>query len=207
CLMMERYHHHPCCDAKTQEEEGKISSLVEETKMPFRDAPQLLYSQSAHSQVAPRWTQTEMLVLVREKWIVENEIIHSTSKIQNDGVVSNMWKLVSTRCKSSKVERTADQCRKKWESLLSDCKKIKDWEFQFQAQSYWNMSHNAKKQHKIPSYMERQLFDAMDAYLSKVPIRSSQDTFDSLDTEANGLIAIEHDFQDDILEVQVPTHS
>lgn len=206
CVMMEGTHHHPSHLAQVQEEEGHTSSSVEEAEMPLQNFPQLVTSESTRSHVTPMWTVNEMLVLVREKWAAEHEILCSTCSIQSSGD-SDKWHIVSNRCKTSKVLRTASQCRKKWEALFSEYKKIKNWVFRCQTQPYRNMSHNAKKQHKLPFYMEQELFDAMDAHLGKRPSRSPEAMFDSMDVGTDDLFTSEDDLQDDMSEMQYLTLS
>eukprot|EP01018_Ginkgo_biloba_P026763 Gb_39524 [translate_table: standard] len=203
---MEGSHQHPTHFALLQREEGQTSSSVEEMEGPLQDVQRQPNSQSSRSQVAPRWTLTEMLVLVREKWAIEYEIQRSPSAIHVNGA-SDKWNIISNRCTTSQVLRTAGQCRKKWESLWSDYKKIKDWEVHHRTEPYWNLSHQAKKQHKLPFYLERELFDAMDAHLGKTPNTCVEATFDSMDAGADCLFAAEDDSQDEIIEMQDPTPS
>lgn len=186
--------------AEVQEEEGHTLSSVEEAETPLQNIPQLITSQSTRSHVTPRWTLNEMLVLVREKWAAENEILCSTCIQSNGG--SDKWHNVSNRCKTSQISRTASQCRKKWESLFSNYKKIKDWDFHRHTQPYRNTSPNAKKQHKLPFYMEQELFDAMDANLGKRPTRSLEPMFDNMNVGAVDFFTSEDDLQDDMFEMQ-----
>jgi len=205
-LAMEGSHHYVSHFAQTQQEEGQPASSIEELDPPLQEAARLSSSHSTRLQVAPRWTLTEMLVLVREKWAVENELQLSPSKSQFTGV-SDKWSIISNRCAASHVQRTAGQCRKKWELLISDYKKIKEWERQCGVESYWSLSHSAKREHKLPFYLERELFDVMDANLDKTPTACPDATFDSMDVAADSLFTANDDSQDDMVKMQDPTAS
>eukprot|EP01018_Ginkgo_biloba_P024369 Gb_35051 [translate_table: standard] len=205
-IKMEGSHQYASPYGRMQQEEGQTASSLDDLETPLHDAPQLPDSQSTRLQVAPRWTLTEMLVLVREKWAVENELQHSPSKSQYTGA-SDKWSSISNRCTASNVLRTAGQCRKKWELLISDYKKIKDWERHCGIDSYWSLNHNSKREHKLPFYLERELFDAMDAHLGKTPSTCPEATFDSMDVGADGLFTAEDDSQDAIVKMQHPPPS
>ncbi|KAL8247319.1 hypothetical protein R6Q59_008535 [Mikania micrantha] len=70
------------------------------------------------SKVAPDWTVEESLILVNEVSAVEADCGHTLASFQK-------WKIIVENCNALGVNRNLNQCRRKWDSLLSDYKKIK----------------------------------------------------------------------------------
>ncbi|XP_076912892.1 uncharacterized protein LOC143571318 [Bidens hawaiensis] len=70
------------------------------------------------SKVAPDWTVEESLILVNEVSAVESDCGGSLASFQK-------WKIIVENCNALGVNRNLNQCRCKWDSLLSDYKKIK----------------------------------------------------------------------------------
>ncbi|XP_076959184.1 uncharacterized protein LOC143635184 isoform X2 [Bidens hawaiensis] len=70
------------------------------------------------SKVAPDWTVEESLILVNEVSAVESDCGGSLASFQK-------WKIIVENCNALGVNRNLNQCRRKWDSLLSDYKKIK----------------------------------------------------------------------------------
>ncbi|KAL9439768.1 hypothetical protein AB3S75_018609 [Citrus x aurantiifolia] len=69
------------------------------------------------SQVGPDWSSKESLILVNEIAAVEADCLKALSSYQK-------WKIISETCTALDVPRTANQCRRKWDSLLDEYKKI-----------------------------------------------------------------------------------
>ncbi|KAK9065621.1 hypothetical protein SSX86_015022 [Deinandra increscens subsp. villosa] len=70
------------------------------------------------SKVAPDWTMEESLILVNEVSAVESDCGDTLASFQK-------WKIIVENCNAFGVNRNLSQCRRKWDSLLSDYKKIK----------------------------------------------------------------------------------
>lgn len=70
------------------------------------------------SQVAPDWTVQDSLFLVNEISAVEGDCLNTLSSFQK-------WKIIVQNCNVLEVHRTLNQCKRKWDSLLCDYKKIK----------------------------------------------------------------------------------
>lgn len=70
------------------------------------------------SKVAPDWTIEESLILVNEVSAVESDCRDTLASFQK-------WKIIVENCNALGVNRNLNQCRRKWDSLLSDYKKIK----------------------------------------------------------------------------------
>ncbi|XP_071695672.1 uncharacterized protein [Rutidosis leptorrhynchoides] len=70
------------------------------------------------SKAAPDWTVEESLILVNEIAAIEADCGGTLSSFQK-------WKIIVQNCNVLDVNRNLNQCRRKWDSLLSDYKKIK----------------------------------------------------------------------------------
>ncbi|KAD3641731.1 hypothetical protein E3N88_30955 [Mikania micrantha] len=70
------------------------------------------------SKAAPDWTVEESLTLVNEVAAIEADCRGTLSSFQK-------WKIIVDNCNALDVYRNLNQCRRKWDSLLSDYKKIK----------------------------------------------------------------------------------
>lgn len=70
------------------------------------------------SKAAPDWTVEESLTLVNEITAIEADCRDTLSSFQK-------WKITVENCNALGVNRNLNQCRRKWDSLLSDYKKIK----------------------------------------------------------------------------------
>ncbi|ERN12567.1 hypothetical protein AMTRI_Chr01g136460 [Amborella trichopoda] len=95
-------------------------------------------SRYTRSRAAPEWTLTEMLILVREVCSAEEECLGLS--------VYQKWKIVSENCGVLDVMRSANQCRRQWEMMLSDYKKIKEWELQSGIGSFWKVNVDQMKE-------------------------------------------------------------
>ncbi|KAK1438231.1 hypothetical protein QVD17_04037 [Tagetes erecta] len=74
-------------------------------------------SSSLHtrSKAAPDWTVEESLILVNEVNAVEADCGETLSSFQK-------WKIIVQNCNALDVNRNLNQCRRKWETLLSHYK-------------------------------------------------------------------------------------
>ncbi|KAJ0666514.1 putative transcription factor MYB family [Helianthus annuus] len=70
------------------------------------------------SKAAPDWTVEESLILVNEVTAIEVDCRDTLSSFQK-------WKIIVENCNALGVNRNLNHCRRKWDSLLSDYKKIK----------------------------------------------------------------------------------
>ncbi|KAL9448270.1 hypothetical protein AB3S75_015695 [Citrus x aurantiifolia] len=76
-----------------------------------------LGTRHTRSQVGPDWSSKEALILVNEIAVVEADCLKALSSYQK-------WKIISETCTALDVPQTANQCRRKWDSLVDEYKKI-----------------------------------------------------------------------------------
>lgn len=112
-------------------------------------------SRRTRSQVAPDWTVKDCMILVNEIAAVEADCSNALSSFQK-------WTMISENCNALDVHRTLNQCRRKWDSLVSDYNQIKQWE-QRSGLSYRSLSDEKRKKLKLPANVDNELLEAIDA--------------------------------------------
>ncbi|XP_013625517.1 PREDICTED: uncharacterized protein LOC106331665 isoform X1 [Brassica oleracea var. oleracea] len=115
-------------------------------------------SRRTRSQVAPEWTLKDCLILVNEIAAVESDCSNALSSFQK-------WTMISDNCNALDVHRTFNQCRRKWDSLVSDYSQIKKWESQERGSvhSYWSLSVEKRRKLNLPGNVDNELFQAINA--------------------------------------------
>ncbi|OVA19304.1 Myb-like domain [Macleaya cordata] len=129
----------------------KKEELGLESKRKTSSSSRVVGSRFTRSRIAPDWTAQEMLILVREIAAIDAAFLRALPSIQK-------WKMISDNCAASGVVRSSDQCHRKWESLLVEFKKIKDWESQPGVASYWSLENERKMELGLPSFFDEELF-------------------------------------------------
>lgn len=84
------------------------------------------------------------------------------------------WKWVENYCYSRGCLRSQNQCNDKWDNLLRDYKKVRDYDysmstttpppsssFQFSTPSYWTMDKQQRKLRNLPSNLAPELFHSL----------------------------------------------
>ncbi|KAG7540804.1 hypothetical protein ISN45_Aa07g009630 [Arabidopsis thaliana x Arabidopsis arenosa] len=115
-------------------------------------------SRRTRSQVAPDWAVKDCLILVNEIAAVEADCSNALSSFQK-------WTMISENCNALDVRRNLNQCRRKWDSLVSDFNQIKQWESQYRGsgRSYWSLSSDKRKLLNLPGNIDIELFEAISA--------------------------------------------
>ncbi|GMQ02559.1 hypothetical protein CsSME_00048725 [Camellia sinensis var. sinensis] len=132
-------------------------------------------SRRTRSQVAPDWSSQESLTLITEIAAVERDCRNTLSSFQK-------WKIIVENCNSLEVFRTLNQCRRKWDSLLSDYKKIKLWESsESRVESYWSIDYERRCEFGFPEDFDFEVFKAIDDHLK---VGDGSDTDPDVDPEA-----------------------
>ncbi|GLT67516.1 hypothetical protein SLA2020_398170 [Shorea laevis] len=107
------------------------------------------------SQAAPDWPLEHALILVNEIAAVEMDCSNAFSSFQK-------WKMVVENCNALGVPRSLDQCRRKWDSLLGQYNKIRQWESKSRSNSYWSLRVERRKVCGLPEDFDKELFKAID---------------------------------------------
>ncbi|KAI4316188.1 hypothetical protein L6164_024192 [Bauhinia variegata] len=120
------------------------------------------------SQVAPDWTVTESLILVNEIAAVEADCSNALSSYQQ-------WKIIADNCAALEVGRNLNQCRRKWDSLLAEYKKIKGWKSKSKRRSYWSLASESARKFGLPENFDHDLFKAINDLVKARGQRSETD--------------------------------
>ncbi|OAY69490.1 Trihelix transcription factor ASR3 [Ananas comosus] len=115
-------------------------------------------SRCTRSQAAPNWTTHETLALVNEVAALDEAWSKSLSSYQK-------WKIVSDSCAESGVVRASNQCKRRWESILGEYRRIRRWECRNGVGSYWGLDGGRRKGLGLPVSFDREVFDSMDAVI------------------------------------------
>ena len=133
-------------------------------------------SQSAapHKVRGPNWTEAEMLVLIGQKRIEWDSRHHCNQPSLARFVYgTTAWKLVLAGCLGvvGFRVRDTDQITNKWDGLIKDYKKLKDYIDASGSGNWWAMSREEKKQlsrtRKMSLEFSESMYIEMEAFVGK----------------------------------------
>lgn len=136
----------------------------------------------------PNWEKQETIILVKAYQRQMDEFMTATSKGRM-AASEQKWDRISSLCAKEGVSRDAEQCRKRWQDLSKNYKRIKEWEGAAEAPSFWFMSSSNRKDKNLPGNFDREIYDCMDIFMgSKTAIQlqrllSSKARCDSLNED------------------------
>ena len=141
-----------------------------------QSSPSPTQSQSAHPQKVrgPNWTEAEMQVLIAQKRI-EWDSRHNCNQPALAKFVygTTAWKLVLAGCMGvvGFRARDTDQITNKWDGLIKDYKKLKDYIDGTGSGNWWAMSREDKKQlsrtRKMSLEFSESMYAEMEAFVGK----------------------------------------
>ncbi|KAL3818478.1 hypothetical protein ACJIZ3_004383 [Penstemon smallii] len=113
-----------------------------------------------------RWTQQETFVLIDAKKIAEEKRLkgrRSSSAFGSDQI-ERKWDFISSHCRQQGMNKSSDQCCKKWGNLAGNFKKIKKWESQVKGEleSYWVMTSASRRMLKLPGCFDREIYEVLE---------------------------------------------
>ena len=133
-------------------------------------------SQSAapHKLRGPNWTEEEMLVLIGQKRL-EWDGRHNCSQPSLAKFVygSTAWKIVLAGCMAEVGfrARDADQLTNKWDGLIKDFKKLKEYVEGTGSANWWGMNREEKrdlsKNRKLPLEFSETMYNEMESFVGK----------------------------------------
>ncbi|PKA50825.1 hypothetical protein AXF42_Ash007480 [Apostasia shenzhenica] len=145
-------------DTMNHQWKRKIRSLQSKENQSLSTSPAISTSRCTRSQAAPEWTVQETLTLLGEIAAVDEKWLKVLSSYQR-------WKMISDNCTAMEVVRSSNQCKRKWETLLDDYRKIRKWNSRSGVDSYWSIPEEKRKKFGLPAAYEKEVFDAMDAVI------------------------------------------
>ncbi|KAF6172350.1 hypothetical protein GIB67_024972 [Kingdonia uniflora] len=119
------------------------------------------------------WTIQETMILIGAKKFEEERRMKRSSGPSGDNIkpAELRWKRVEDYCWSNGCLRSQNQCNDKWDNLMRDYKKIRDYERRLigenngdgvdQGISYWRLEKLDRKNRDLPSNMLPQIYEAL----------------------------------------------
>lgn len=120
-------------------------------------------SESGKRKSRVNWIERELLVLqaARREDMQRYALGGTKAKKQKTG--DQRWKAITEACMNAGVERTAAQCKDKWESLHAEWKRIYDYENDVPpvVASYWILTNKQRKAQRLPTSFFTSVYDSM----------------------------------------------
>lgn len=141
------------------------------------------------------WTIQETLILITAKKLDDERRLRTSSSSSTQDQPSNLtatsggsgrtsgelrWKWVENYCWSRGCLRSQNQCNDKWDNLLRDYKKVRDYESKVESSaavaavgsggdfpSYWNIDKHQRKERNLPSNMVFEVYQAISDVLQR----------------------------------------
>ncbi|KAF5730999.1 hypothetical protein HS088_TW19G00602 [Tripterygium wilfordii] len=121
----------------------------------------------------PRWSREETFILIHGKKVIESQTQRGHRFIETPGSdqIGSKWESVSSYCRQFGVRRGPVQCQKKWSNLIGEFKRIKTWELRMKekAESFWTMRNELRREQKLPSSFDKELYDALNGNVVPIP--------------------------------------
>ncbi|CAI9090468.1 OLC1v1025245C1 [Oldenlandia corymbosa var. corymbosa] len=128
------------------------------------------------------WTLQETMVLIEAKRMDDERRLRRQAGGENSAERSGKptelrWKWVEDYCWRNDCLRSQNQCNDKWDNLMRDFKKVREYEKRLAAaaeqqkdgssaerkdeKSYWRLEKNERKANNLPSNMLPQIYEAL----------------------------------------------
>ncbi|KAK8716994.1 hypothetical protein V6N13_044279 [Hibiscus sabdariffa] len=119
------------------------------------------------------WTVQETLTLITAKRL-DNERRARPSTISRSKPGELRWKWIENYCWDHGCFRSQNQCNDKWDNLLRDYKKVRQYQSSPQqtqsphhSVSYLSMDRHQRKLHKLPTNMSPEVLEALNHVLQR----------------------------------------
>ncbi|XP_077246369.1 uncharacterized protein LOC143886312 [Tasmannia lanceolata] len=126
------------------------------------------------------WTLHETLILITAKKLNDERrskgptpigpTTTEPTKPSSNKTLELRWKWVENYCWNNNCLRSQNQCNDKWDNLLRDYKKIRDYESRSNGQdrpSYWQLEKHQRKDLHLPSNLLFEVFQALHDVVNK----------------------------------------
>ncbi|XP_051125698.1 uncharacterized protein LOC127247751 [Andrographis paniculata] len=115
------------------------------------------------------WTLQETMVLIEAKKMDDQRRMKRLGDSGERGKPAELrWKWVEDYCWKNGCLRSQNQCNDKWDNLMRDFKKVREYERRAVAateeegkSSYWRIDKNERKDNNLPSNMLPQIYQAL----------------------------------------------
>ncbi|XP_031501086.2 trihelix transcription factor ASR3-like [Nymphaea colorata] len=111
------------------------------------------------------WTLDETLALIEAKKLDDERRLRGGGQGERRQPTELRWKCVENYCWKKGCFRSQNQCNDKWDNLLRDYKKVREYEMRLvkgQGQaSYWVMDRHERRERNLPSNLLPQIYEAL----------------------------------------------
>ncbi|XP_068655077.1 uncharacterized protein [Aristolochia californica] len=111
------------------------------------------------------WTLHETLVLISAKKMDDERRLNRGSEREGRSKPTEQrWKWVEDYCWKNGCFRSQNQCNDKWDNLMRDYKKVREYERRVSEGggiSYWKMEKHERKERNLPTNLFPQIFEAL----------------------------------------------
>ncbi|GMI86018.1 hypothetical protein like AT2G35640 [Hibiscus trionum] len=109
------------------------------------------------------WTVNETMVLIEAKKMDDERRMK-----KSEGKPTELrWKWVENYCWRRGCLRSQNQCNDKWDNLMRDYKKVRDYQRRGNGSNYWEMEKNERKEKNLPTNMLRQIYELLEEVVEK----------------------------------------
>ncbi|KAK8574986.1 hypothetical protein V6N13_033797 [Hibiscus sabdariffa] len=115
------------------------------------------------------WTVNETMVLIEAKKMDDERRMK-----KSEGKPTELrWKWVENYCWRRGCLRSQNQCNDKWDNLMRDYKKVRDYQRrraergEGNSGDYWEMEKNERKENNLPTNMLRQIYEQLEEVVEK----------------------------------------
>ncbi|KAJ7297328.1 hypothetical protein O6H91_Y064300 [Diphasiastrum complanatum] len=145
-----------------------------------------------------RWTKNETLLLLTAKRKREDGLLILSAGADEKVSDVNKWKRICDSLRAHGVDRDHVACKKRWFHLLSDYKKIQDWQCAAgAAESFWLMQPHERRAKRLPSGFDRDIYGELDSWLGGRPAVNPSAILES--TIGNGEGTLDFEVENDPL--------
>ena len=111
-----------------------------------------------------RWQPHETQVLIAAKKEIESAIVENGSKRKR-----KRWEDIEIFCQTKGVDRTAQQCKERWDRLMVLYSQIRSWENACSAErsSFWSMDLDKRKSNGFLMGIDQESYAALDELCNK----------------------------------------
>ena len=123
------------------------------------------------------WTLNETMVLIEAKKMDDERRMKKSGDSEGRGKPTELrWKWVEDYCWRKGCLRSQNQCNDKWDNLMRDYKKVREFQRRITESgegtksnegSYWEMEKNERKEKNLPSNMLRQIYGSLEEVMEK----------------------------------------
>lgn len=125
------------------------------------------------------WNLQETMVLIEAKRMDDERRMKRLGETAERGKPAELrWKWVEDYCWKNGCYRSQNQCNDKWDNLMRDFKKVREFERRAaerggagggggEGKSYWRMEKTERKDNNLPSNMLPQIYEALVAVVER----------------------------------------